>query len=153
MILDYLAPNRVYKKLVSNLNELARYGRFKKIVIELNKSGKLDELGIKSDISANMYIGIDLNPELLLYSETSQESVELRLISEKMNKYNDFLTKEGILDVIKVDYDRVRDETYYGYILQLSFNFETYKKSDLIYSISYFSFLALSTIVSLLLII
>jgi hypothetical protein len=152
MILDYISPGQVYKRLVANLNELSRYRKFKKIVIELNETGKLDEIGIRSDNDANMYIGINLNPELLLYSETSQESVELKLISEKMNKYNDFLTKEGILDVIKVDYDRVRDDSYYGYVLQLGFNFLTYKKSDLIYCISYFSSLILSLVTSILLI-
>ena len=146
MILDYISPVRVYKRLSSNLVELSRYRLFKRIVDELNVTGKLDEIGIKSDSSSNMYIGIDLNPELLLYSEMSQESVELKLISEKMNKYNDFLTNEGILDVIKVDYDRVQDDTYYGYVLQLSFSFKKYKKSDLIYDISYYSVLFLGTI-------
>lgn len=152
MILDYILPGRVYKRLIVNLNELTRYRKFKKIVTELNESGKLDELGIKSDALANMYIGINLNPELLLYSETSQESVELRLISEKMNKYNDFLTKEGILDVIKVDYDRIRDDSYYGYVLQLGFNFTNYTKFNLIYSLSYFSVILLGLIISTLLI-
>jgi hypothetical protein len=152
MILDYISPRHVYKRLVANLTELSRYRKFKKIVVELNETGKLDEIGIRSDNDANMYIGINLNPELLLYSETSQESVELKLISEKMNKYNDFLTKEGILDVIKVDYDRVRDDNYYGYVLQLGFNFLIYKKSDLIYCISYFSSLILGLVTSILLI-
>jgi hypothetical protein len=152
MILDYISPRNVYKRLVANLTELSRYRKFKKIVVELNETGKLDEIGIRSDNDANMYIGINLNPELLLYSETSQESVELKLISEKMNKYNDFLTKEGILDVIKVDYDRVRDDNYYGYVLQLGFNFLIYKKSDLIYCISYFSSLILGLVTSILLI-
>ena len=86
-----------------------------------------------------MYIGIDLNPELLLYSDTSQESVELRLISEKMKKYNDFLTKEGILDSIKVEYERVQNDSFYGYILQIGYSFKNYKRSDLVYDISYYS--------------
>jgi hypothetical protein len=66
-----------------------------------------------------------------------------------MNKYNDFLTKEGILDSIKVDFERVQDDSFYGYILQISFNFKKYKKSDLIYAISYFSTIALSILASL----
>lgn len=146
MILDYISPKRVYKKLSVCLEELSNYRTFKKIVVELNNTGKLDEIGLKADSDSNMYIGIDLNPELLLYSETSQESVELKLISEKMNKYNDFLTKEGILDSIKVDYERVQTDSFYGYILQISFNFKKYKRSDLVYSISYFSMLALMLI-------
>jgi len=152
MILDYISPSKVYKKLSICLEELGNYRTFKKIVVELNKTGKLDEIGLRADSNSNMYIGIDLNPELLLYSETSQESVELKLISEKMNKYNDFLTKEGLLDSIKVDYERVQTDSFYGYILQISFNFKKYKKSDLIYSISYFSTLVLALIGSALLI-
>jgi hypothetical protein len=139
MILDYISPVKVYKRLSTCLDELSKYRKFKKIIFDLNSEGKLDEIGMRADSASNMYIGIDLNPELLLYSETSQESVELKLVSEKMNKYNDFLTKEGILDSIKVDYERIQNEEYYGYVLQISFNFRKYKKSDLIYAISYFS--------------
>lgn len=145
MIFDYISPVRVYKRFSNNINELIRYVKFRKIVISLNNSGKLEEIGLKIDSSANMYIGIDLNPELLLYSDTSQESVELRLVSEKMNKYNEFLTKEGILDAIKVEYERVKTDSFYGYILQIGFNFKKYKRSDLIYDTIY-SGIILSTI-------
>lgn len=149
MILDYISPVRIYKRLIVHITELLNYRKFKNIIFELNEKGALDEIGIRADSSLNMYIGIDLNPELLLYSETSQESVELRLISEKMNKYNDFLTREGILDAIKVDYERIQTEEHYGYILQISFNFKKYKRSDFVYSIAYFSFLALSAVTCL----
>jgi hypothetical protein len=149
MILDYLSPIRIYRRLSIHVKELVNYRTFKRIIFDLNKSGKLNEVGLKADPDLNMYIGIDLNPELLLYSDTSQESVELRLISEKMNKYNDFLTKEGILDSIKVDYERIQTVEHYGYVLQISFNFKQYKKSDFIYGISYFSAIALGLLTSL----
>ena len=151
MILNYLSPVKVYEKLSLNLTELSNRRKVKKIIFELNASGKLESLGIKVDPASNMYIGIDLNPELLLYSDTSQEPVELKLVAEKMNKYNDFLTKEGILDSIRVDYERIQTEEYYGYVLQIGYNFIKYKKSDLIYSVSYFSILGLSIITGVLL--
>jgi hypothetical protein len=138
MILDYIAPTRIYRRLSSHIEELVNYAKFKKIIDELNSQGKLDEIGLKVDSNSNMYIGIDLNPELLLYSETSQGSVELKLVAEKMNRYNDFLTKEGILDAIKVDYERVQTDAFYGYILQIGFNFKTYSRPDFIYGIFYF---------------
>lgn len=143
MILNYVSPIRVYKRLAGNIEELIQYSRFKKIVLDLNSTGKLDEVGIKIDENSNMYIGVDLNPELLLYSDTSQESVELKMISEKMNKYNDFLTKEGILDSIKLEYERVLTDDFYGYILQISYNFKKYKRSHLIYEILYFLSIAI----------
>jgi len=149
MILDYLSPIRIYRRLTIHIKELTHYRTFKKIIFDLNASGKLDEIGIKADPNLNMYIGINLNPELLLYSDASQESVELKLISEKMNKYNDFLTREGILDSIKVDYERIQTEEHYGYVLQISFNFNKYKKSDFIYGISYFSTILLGILTGL----
>ena len=139
MILDYIEPTRIYKRLTGHIEELTRYSKFKRIITELNSQGKLDEIGLKVDSNSNMYIGIDLNPELLLYSETSQGSVELKLVAEKMNRYNDFLTKEGILDVIKVDYERIQTDAFYGYILQIGFNFKTYRRPDFIYGLFYFS--------------
>lgn len=149
MMLDYIAPTRIYRRLTGHIEELVNYSKFRKIIAELSSQGKLDEIGLKVDSNLNMYIGIDLNPELLLYSETSQGSVELKLIAEKMNRYNDFLTKEGILDAIKVDYERVQTDAFYGYILQIGFNFKTYRRSDFIYGILYFSTLASSITASI----
>lgn len=153
MILDYIEPTRIYKRLAGHIEELTRYSKFKRIITELNSQGKLDEIGLKVDSNSNMYIGIDLNPELLLYSETSQGSVELKLVAEKMNRYNDFLTKEGILDVIKVDYERIQTDAFYGYILQIGFNFKIYRRSDFIYGLFYFSTLFITVASSILAII
>jgi hypothetical protein len=60
-----VSPIKVYKRLAGNIEELLHYSKFRKIILELNKSGKLDEAGIKVDENSNMYIGVDLNPELL----------------------------------------------------------------------------------------
>lgn len=152
MILDYILPNRVYSSLKKSITELRYKSKYKSIVMELFNSGKLDELGIKLNKGGEMYLGINLNPELLLYSDTSQESVELKFINEKMKKYTDFFTVEGILDYMKVDYDRVRNDNHYGYIIQLSFRNVNYKVKRFVYDITYFSTIFLVIISSLFLI-
>ena len=146
MILQKINPIWVVKSLQKNLNEFRKHQTYKKIIYDLNAAGKLEEIGFRSDSDANIYLGINLNPELLLYSDTSQESVELKMISEKMLKYNDFLTKEGILDVITVDYDRIKSEEFYGYILQIRFNDREFSKKEVIWGISYLSVLFLGTV-------
>ena len=146
MILQKINPLWVVKSLQKNLNEFRKHETYKKIIYDLNAAGKLEEIGFRSDSDANLYLGINLNPELLLYSDTSQESVELKMISEKMLKYNDFLTKEGILDVITVDYDRIKSEEFYGYILQIRFNDREFSKKVVIWGISYLSVLFLGTV-------
>ena len=62
-----------------------------------------------------------------------------------MLKYNDFLTKEGILDVITVDYDRVKNDSFYGYVLQIKFNFSNFKRREVVWAISYFTILLLAS--------
>lgn len=144
MIFDHLNPVKVYRSLSECVEDLINFSKYKEIVRELYTNGKLEEIGLAIDQDANLYLGVNLNPELLLYSETSQTSVELKMISEKMNKYNDFLTKEGILDYVKVEYDRAQDVNFYGYVLQISYNFKKYRKKKMIYSLCYFvSLLAL----------
>lgn len=145
MILNKLNPVWVATSLKKNINEYSKYIRYKKIIYNLNESGKLDEIGFKTDEDANLYLGVNLNPELLLYSDASQEPVELKMISEKMLKYNDFLTKEGILDVITVDYDRVKNDSFYGYVLQIKFNFSNFKRREIVWAISYFTILLLAS--------
>ena len=145
MILNKLNPIWVGTSLKKNINEYQKDITYKKIIYNLNTSGKLDEIGFKTDEDANLYLGVNLNPELLLYSDASQEPVELKMISEKMLKYNDFLTKEGILDVITVDYDRVKNDSFYGYVLQIKFNFSNFKRREVVWAISYFTILLLAS--------
>lgn len=138
MISDYLNPLKVFNSLKAGLEDLSNYSKYKSIVFDLEKEGKLKEIGLSHDSDGNLYLGIDLNPELLLYSDTSQETVELKLISEKMKKYTDFLTKEGILDAVNVDYDRIKTDSHYGYILQIKYNFKKYRRKKFVYDVSYF---------------
>ena len=153
MILQKINPVWVIKSIRRNLAEIKKHKTYRKIIYDLNELGKLEEIGFRVDENANLYLGINLNPELLLYSDTSQESVELKMISEKMLKYNDFLTKEGILDVITVDYDRVKNDEFYGYVLQIKFDDRNFKRGELIWGISYLSALTLGLITSMLIII
>jgi hypothetical protein len=148
MISEYISPAKVFHSLKAGLEDLSNHSRYKAIVSDLEKDGKLDAIGLSHDSDGNLYLGIDLNPELLLYSDTSQETVELRLISEKMKKYTDFLTKEGILDAVNVDYDRVKTDSHYGYVLQIKYNFKKYRRRKFIYDIVYLASITIAIVIS-----
>jgi hypothetical protein len=141
-----LGIKKNWNNIRESLIDLSRFKTYNKIVAELLNVGKLDEIGLKADDDLNMYVGINLNPEMLIYADTSKESAELRFVGEKLGKYTDFLTKEGILDYIKVDYDRVKTEEYYGYILKMSYNFKVYSRKKFVYSICYLSALSLTVV-------
>ena len=140
-ILEYINPKKVFNSLKNCLTELKYNRKFNKIVKDLDANGSLEQIGLSLDKN-KLYVGVDLNPELLLYGESSQETVEMKFVKEKMLKYTEFLKKEGILDSITADYDRVQTLDHYGYIIEIKFAFNEYSLRKLAYNIMYFIVLA-----------
>jgi hypothetical protein len=148
--MNKLSPKKNWITIKECMLDLSRNKTYNKILMELFEAGKISEVGLRMDESLNLYVGINLNPEMLIYGDTSQESAELKFVSEKIGKYTDFLTREGILDYIKVDYDRVKTDDYYGYVLKISYDFKKYSRKKLTGAIIYFASLLSVSIVSIL---
>jgi hypothetical protein len=138
---EYIIPTRVFNSISNNIKDLKHNQRYNSIIEELDKDGRLNEIGFKLEKN-NLYAGVTLNPDLLKYTDPeSQESVELKFVSEKMKKYTNFLQSEGILDSIKADYDRIYDKKdFYGYVVQISYR-KNRNISKLIYDCIYTSVL------------
>lgn len=136
-ILEYINPGKVFNSLRNCFIELKYNRKFNTIIKELDDSGSLEQIGLSLDKN-KLYFGVDLNPELLLYGESSQETVEMKFVKEKMLKYTEFLKKEGVLDSITADYERVQTPDHYGYIIEIKFAFREYSFKKLAYNLMYF---------------
>ena len=147
-IKHYINPKLVWRSLSDAFTERGYNRNYNDIIRELETNGRLNTLGIKREGNI-LLIGVDLNPELLVYEAQSRESVELKMVAERMRKYTDFFQKEGILDSVKADYDRIFNEDYFGYIVSISFNFKRYIKSKYRYDLAYFGVLISSTILGI----
>lgn len=147
---DYIYPKRVFNSLILALKEKQYFKKYSSILDDLEREGKLKTLGFRKEDSM-LYIGVNLNPELLMYTDDSKESVELKFVSDAMRKYTDFLQNEGILDVIKADYERVFTEDFYGYVVQIKFDYKKYKPSKFKYDIGYFATMSVITICGIIL--
>lgn len=135
---DYINPLAQYRILKNSLLERKYFARYKAVVQELADDGKLETMGLSHDADGNMYLGINLNPEILVYEDASQEAVELNMIKEKLKQHTHFLTVENIIDSVIMDYDRVRTVDYYGYVLRIRYAFKQYTKKKYLYSVGYF---------------
>ena len=142
---NYIYPKRVLSSLMLALKEREYFSKYSGILDDLEREGKLRTLGFRKE-GSELYIGVNLNPELLMYTEDSKESVELKFVSDAMRKYTDFLQNEGILDVIKADYERVFTEDFYGYVVQIKFDYKNYNPSKFKYDIGYMVSVSLLTI-------
>ena len=136
-LINQINPKNVVSDILRLYKILRNRKRYSKILDILNEEGKLKEIGLKKE-GDNLYVGINLNPELMIYNDDTQESAELKLISGKLKIYTDFLQKEGVLDSVVADYDRIKTDDYYGYVVQIKFDMKDYSNSRFIYSLSYF---------------
>jgi len=132
------------------LKDRAYFSKYTNILNDLENEGKLERLGIKKE-GSTLFIGVNLNPELLMYTEDSKESVELRFVSDAMRKYTDFLQNEGILDVITADYERVSTDEFYGYVVLIQFDYKNYKPRKFKYDIGYMATLSAITAIGIIL--
>jgi hypothetical protein len=145
-----ILPHLVWKSLVNSIGELNYFRRYTKILNDLKADGSLEQYKINLEENGDMYIGINLNPELLVYEMDAQEPVEMRFLTDKMKVYTDFFSRMQILDYMIADYERVQTSDYYGYVVKLNFNFRSYSRPKLIYSIAYLASLTSAVIAGIL---
>ena len=86
---DYVYPSRVIKNFLKSTKILRNKKNYSNIIKSLDEEGKLKAIGLKREKDL-LYVGINLNPELLIYDEATQESAELKFISDKMKPANLF---------------------------------------------------------------
>ena len=144
----YIYPHLILSSLKDAILDIKHLKKYESILDELDASEKLSKMGFRRN-GNKLYLGVNLNPELLMYTEDSQESVELKFVSESMKRYTNFLQNEGILDSIQAEYDRVYTDDFYGYVVQISYNkkYDPKKmKYDIIYSVITSSMIIISII-------
>ena len=145
---NYIYPHLVLASIKGAMLDLQRLSKYKSILDELEAEDKLQKMGFNRD-NDKLFVGVNLNPELLMYAGESLDSAELKFVSDAMLKYTNFLQKEGILDVIKADYERVYNEDFYGYVVEISFDFKAYVKKKYIYDIAYCTTVVSTGIISI----
>ena len=151
-IKKYINPIEMINQIKYSRKILSNQKKYTSILNDLEEEGKIKASGLRKD-GNKLYLGINLNPELLIYDENTQESAELKFIAEKMKKHTDFLQKEGILDSAIADYERVKNEDFYGYVVEIRFDAKEYSKKDYIYALSYFPVLTLLASIAIMILI
>jgi hypothetical protein len=133
---NYLHPALIIKRFKEYRKILNYKKNYKTALNDIEADGKLKEIGFLRQ-EDTLLVGINLNEQLLTYDELTIETAELKYVADRLKVYTDFLQKEGILDSIFADYERVKTQDYYGYVIQIKFDDKKYNQRDYIYTISY----------------
>jgi hypothetical protein len=140
-ILKYIYPLYIIKRIYYSIKEIYFLSQYIKGINDLDKSGILKEKGFttKNDIWRTLSKGINLKPETLLYGGEGKEleRFELSFIGKEMSKHNELFLQKGILEFIKTRADRVKSEEYYGYVVNVMFNFKHITVAFVTWSVLY----------------
>jgi hypothetical protein len=136
-LLKYLNPIRYVRSIRDLIKEIRFLNGYVKRVKALDKSGVFKKQHIRVNWINQMYVGVDLQSETLMYDEGPLDKFERMLVAQHMSKYNDFLMREGLLEFLRTDLDRIKTEDQYGYIVWMKFNYKNFTLRKLLYVILY----------------
>lgn len=151
-----LSPVNIIKRLILIIKEISMFISYVKTINNMEK--ELEDSKIVRFSRYSLGKAINLKPETLLLANkhesdmTDEEKkelnkLELSFISKEISKHNDIFINNEIIELIKTKANRIKDNDYYGYIVEISYNWnhaKPYKVVKLLFHI-----LVLSTILAI----
>lgn len=142
-LLNYINPFTMLTTLFAIIKELFTYRVYAKAIERMDKEGVLQDNGFERGPFYSIIRGVNLRPETLLYGEDEQEKFELGFVADNMKKYNELLAKEGVLNLVKANTERVKNNDYYGYLVSIVYRFNKLNYRSIAYCISYITILTI----------
>lgn len=134
-----------FKRLRMMLREIDNYYFFIRQMEILADTGELRHYKLKMNEKHGIYGAINLPPELLLYNRGEElEQLEKTFFGNEMAKFNDVMMKLDVIELYKVDYERLKTEDYYAYVFCISYKWRLCNRTSITTSIVLFILTILS---------
>jgi hypothetical protein len=141
--LKYISPINYIKTIINVIKDYRRFLKYSKIIDEIVNNKELVNLKYEKGPFSSIIIGIDLKPELLIYGpENEVKDLEIGHVKNILRVNNSVFAKYGILNLIKIKYDRIKNSDYYGYLVKLSYKFSDINLNNITYIILYTAFIS-----------
>ena len=124
-------PWNILSRVILIIKEFYLFFSYLKTIKQMNS--ELEERGIVKASRYSLVKAVNLKVETLLLAnslekdmnkdETEElQKLELSFVSREISKYNDIFITHGIIELIKTKAERVRNKDYYGYMVEISYN-------------------------------
>lgn len=136
-----LSPLNIFSRIISIPKEIYLFFYYVKTLKKIKPI--LDEKRIIKSSWFSLIKAINLKAETLLLankpeSDMSEEDqdelrkLELSFISREIAKHNDIFIESGIIELIKTKASRIKDKDYYGYMVEISYNWKKAKLYEVV---------------------
>lgn len=119
-LLDYLNPTTVFRKAQLTAKDLSNYLFYRKTIKKLESSGALADKEMRRDMLCRVYFVINLLPETLL-AGGDVDLLEKSRVTEAIAERNEIFTKDGLLEIVVADYERIKTTDYYAYLIWIKY--------------------------------
>lgn len=139
-----LNPYNIIKRIFIIFKELRFFYIYSKSVDSIfNELREKEGSSIQKSSRFSMIKGVSLKTETLLYMNKPEneltkeekeelEKFELSFVSKEISKHNDIFIREGVIELIKTKANRVKNDDYYGYMVEIYFNWNHAKPYNII---------------------
>jgi hypothetical protein len=119
-ILDFLNPISFWQNLRICYKDFVNYRFYRRVITNLASEGALRERGMRTDMLRRVYFVINLLPETLL-AGADVELLERSRVTEAIAERNQIFMKDGLLEIIEADYQRIKTDDYYAYVVWIKY--------------------------------
>jgi hypothetical protein len=152
-IVTSMYPWNILSRFILIVKELYFFFSYLKTIKQINP--ELEEMGIVKASRYSLVKAVNLKVETLLLAnsiesdmnkdETEElQKLELSFVSREISKYNDIFITHGIIELIKTKAERVKNKDYYGYMVEIHYNWNNatlYQFLRIIFQISIWTLL------------
>lgn len=132
-ILNLINPITFIVTAYNIIKELIEYRTYSQVIIRMQEEEILERNGFKRGPLYSIVKGVNLRAETEMYPEEEREGFELGFVAAEMKKYNELLMKEGILNMVTTETERVHTQDYHGYTVNIWYDFKHTKFTSILY--------------------
>jgi hypothetical protein len=133
----YLKIGNPFKKLKLMFKEIDNYYFYIRQIEMFDDTGEMRHRKLKLNDKHEIYGAINMPVELLMYHKQEDlEQLEKTYFGNEMAQYNDVFLKYDIMELYKIEFERVKTEDYYAYVFNIRFNWNHCTRKNVITAIA-----------------
>jgi len=118
----YFKIKNPFKKLKLMLKEIDNYYFYIRQIEMFNDTGEMRHRMLKMNDKHEIYGAINIPVELLMYNKQEDlDQLEKTYFGNEMAQYNDVFLKYDIMELYKIEFERVKTEDYYAYVFNIKY--------------------------------
>ena len=129
----YIRPRNIFKKVRLMVREIDNYFFYIKQIEIMAATEDAKHYKLHVNKRHALYGAVNMQPEMLLYYKGEElDKLEKTLLGSELARMNSLFEKYGLMELYKVEFDRIKDDEYYAYVFQIAYKWNHCNRSSVV---------------------